>query len=424
MLGWEFPPFISGGLGVACYGLTRAMSGAGTEVLFVLPRSVPGSHSSHVQLLTPESPGQQPEPSDPLRQEAEAGESEQVRFFPVPSPLRPYQRPPGQSDATLLGARHGADRVNGGPGDDYGGDLFAEVRHYRQLVSRLALSQNFDVIHAHDWMTYPAGMRVARLTGKPLVVHVHSTEFDRAGEQVNPFIYRIEQAGMQQARAVITVSYLTRTVVTEKYGIAPEKVHVVYNALDLNGSASRPGFSSLHKKDKVVLFLGRITTQKGPSFFVAAAERILRRRSDVRFIMAGSGDLLGRTMMQARQLGVGDRVVFPGFLRGRDVDRMYRMADVYVMPSVSEPFGLVALEAISHGVPTIVSKQSGVAEVLDSVLKVDHWDVQAMADLIGSVLEKPELRTWLRHNGHFDLAKLSWGDAARRCVDVYRAVAK
>lgn len=422
MLGWEFPPFISGGLGAACYGLTRAMSRTGTQILFVLPRSLPGAYSSHVHLLTPDTPTHGHETTEERLPDTSPPAADQVRFFPVPSTLKPYARPGPQTESATVAVRHGAQVSGGGPGEDYGPELFADVQRYTRLVCRLARELEFDVVHAHDWMTYPAGMRIAALTGKPLVVHVHSTEFDRSGPEVNPYIYRIELAGMQRARAVITVSYLTRSVVTGKYGIAPQKVHVVYNAIDANGRNLPPRLSPAYRDGKVVLFLGRMTMQKGPEYFVAAARKVLEIRDDVRFIMAGSGDLLGRTMTMARELGMSDRVVFPGFLRGREVDRVYRTADVYVMPSVSEPFGLVALEALSHGVPTIVSRQSGVAEVLDHVLKVDYWDVAGIADRIAAVLGEPALQASLGEGGRYELGKLSWSEAARRCLAVYQAV--
>ncbi len=441
MLGWEFPPFISGGLGTACQGLARALGRAGADVLFVLPRGVPAAYTSHVRLLSPQSPWLSPDdqlrpPSDdPQGQSPLAGgttggfeesrrepPTESVRFLPLPAALTPYSPLRAAGWPVPNKAWSSVDAPAAPAPDDYGGDLFAEVQRYARLVCRLARGHRFDVIHAHDWMTYPAALRAAAQTGKPLVVHVHSTEFDRSGEQVNPYIYRIERAGMHRAQAVLTVSHLTRGIATGRYGVAPEKVHVVYNAIEMRGGLDRPAFRPQIKGDRVVLFLGRMTRQKGPEYFVDAAERVLRGRHDVRFIMAGSGDLLGSTISRARERGLADRIIFPGFLRGGDVDRVYRLADVYVMPSVSEPFGLVALEAISHGVPTIVSKQSGVAEVLDHVLKVDYWDVQAIADGIATVLDEPGVQASLRDNARHDLARLSWDESARRCLAVYDAL--
>jgi glycosyltransferase involved in cell wall biosynthesis len=293
---------------------------------------------------------------------------------------------------------------------------------YAELVCRLAGREDFDVVHAHDWMTFPAGIAITSLRHKPLVVHVHSTEFDRSGWQVNRRIYDIERRGMRAAATVIAVSNLTRNTITSCYGIAPAKVRVVYNAIDTDGPGMHPSLPPIERQGKIVLFLGRVTMQKGPEYFIAAARRVLEVMGDVRFIVAGSGDMLGRTMALAAKMGIAERVVFTGFLRGAAVARAFRMADLYVMPSVSEPFGLVALEAISHDVPVIVSKQSGVAEVLDHVLKVDFWDVADLAHKIIAVLQEPSLHAALRADGRRELSKLSWDDSARRCLGVYRAV--
>lgn len=421
MLGWEFPPFISGGLGTACYGLTRALSSLGAAILFVLPRPVTGSHASHVRLLSP------------LEESAEEGKSERrqrtardVRMLAVNAALSPYDRPAPQRPATAKTPLPARTRPQPAPrplpGQDYGGDLFAEVRRYARLVARLALDEEFDVIHAHDWITYPAAAEIAARTGKPLVVHVHSTEFDRSGHSVDPRIHNIERAGVRRANAVITVSRLTRQIVTSRYTRQGDKVTVVYNGIDLNGAPPPRPVAPGGRRDKTVLFMGRITRQKGPEYFLAAARRVLDQMPDVRFIMAGSGDKLRRSIDMAAEMGIAGRVVFTGFLRGADVERVFRMASVFVMPSVSEPFGLVPLEALSHGVPVIISKQSGVAEVLDHALKVNFWDVEDMAAKIVSVLSEPDLGESLAEQGRLELAQLTWDAAARRCMDVYRSV--
>jgi len=431
MLGWEFPPYISGGLGTACYGLTRAMSRLGMEILFVLPRAVPAEQTSHVRLLSSVQRTSAPAPAGPSVGRAEMEDLPTVRFYTVAAALRPYDRPgstaesarsPGaRADETGPASRLALEKGAPEPGH-YAGDLFGEVERYARLACQVAAGETFDVIHAHDWMTYPAGAAVARQSGKPLVVHVHSTEFDRSGLQVNQRVYDVERRGMQAADAIVTVSRLTRNIVTRRYGVSPDKVQVVYNGIEFQHRPSPLRLSPAQKRHKIVLFLGRVTMQKGPEFFIAAARRVAEVMDDARFIVAGSGDRLRGIMDMTERLGLADRVLFTGFLRGPAVQRVYRMADVYVMPSVSEPFGITPLEAISHGVPAIISKQSGVAEILDCVLKVDFWDTEELARMIIAVLQHPELHARLRDSGRRDLQKLSWEPAARRCLEVYRKV--
>jgi glycogen synthase len=271
-------------------------------------------------------------------------------------------------------------------------------------------------------MTYPAGIAVAAMTGKPLVVHIHSTEFDRSGEHVNQMVYDIERQGLHYASRVIAVSHLTRNIVVSRYSVAPEKVVVVYNAIDRNGSLLDPVRSAISKDEKVVLFLGRITMQKGPEYFLAAAKKVLDIMDNVKFVMAGTGDMIQRTIELAAQMGIGHKVLFTGFLRGNDVDKVFQMADLYVMPSVSEPFGLAPLEALRNDVPVIISRQSGIAEVLQHALKVDFWDINEMANKIVAVLRHPPLQATLREHGNFEVRKFSWKDSAQQCVDVYQSV--
>jgi glycosyltransferase involved in cell wall biosynthesis len=441
MLGWEFPPFISGGLGTACYGLTKAMSGLGIDVFFVLPKPIPAEHSSHVRLVTPK-------PGSPLAASEEIFESKEfkhVKFRTIRSSLQPYQDPRVYGQVSTLKATAAQTgpvvqptetavpiSSNGstqhatpgflGPGQHYAGDLYAEVERYARLVTQIAAQEDFDVIHAHDWMTYPAGLAVAAISGKPLIVHVHSTEFDRSGEQVNQRIYDIERQGMHGASKAIAVSHLTARIITSRYNVPESKVRVIYNAIDTNGHKHPPEHARIRKDERIVLFLGRITMQKGPEYFLAAAKKVLDVMDNVRFVMAGSGDMIRRVIELAAEMGIGHKVLFTGFLRGEDVQQIYRMADVYVMPSVSEPFGIAPLEALSHDVPVIVSKQSGVSEVLQHVLKVDFWDINEMANKIIAVLKHPPLHSTLREHGSFEIRKLSWADAASACLSVYQEV--
>jgi glycosyltransferase involved in cell wall biosynthesis len=307
---------------------------------------------------------------------------------------------------------------------DYDGDMFDQIERYAHLAAAIAQFEHFDVVHAHDWMTYRAGMAVSALSGRPLVVHIHSTEFDRSGEHVNQAIYNIERQGMHFAQRVIAVSHLTKSVVTSRYGVPPDKVEVIYNAIELNGTAPAVSMAPIRRDEKLVLFLGRITMQKGPEYFLAAAKKVLEVMDNVRFIMAGWGDMIRRTIELAAQMGIGHKVLFTGFLRGPDVERVFRMADLYVMPSVSEPFGIAPLEAMSNDVPVIISKQSGVSEVIKHALKVDFWDVNEMANKIIAVLRHRPLHNTLREHGKMELRKLSWVDSARQCVEVYQDAIK
>jgi glycosyltransferase involved in cell wall biosynthesis len=441
MLGWEFPPFISGGLGTACYGLSRAMSELGHHIIFVLPRPVASSDGTHVQLKTPASLSGRAaaDGSDPWESYSQE-ELSNVQFRAIPSTLRAYASPevrarhasegpgPGETALESFGwpAAAGERSILADAGSPvgshahYGGDMFAEVHRYARMALQVARGEDFDVIHAHDWMTYPAGIAVAAASGKPLVIHVHSTEFDRSGEHVNQRIYDIERHGMHAARKVICVSHLTRNIVLGRYAAPPDKVEVVYNAIDTNGHHGELP-PPIRKDEKIVLFLGRITMQKGPDYFLGAARKVLEYEKNVRFVMAGSGDMIRRTIEMAAEMGIGHKVVFTGFLRGDDVARVFKMADLYVMPSVSEPFGIAPLEALSHDVPVLISKQSGVSEVLTHVLKVDFWDIDEMANKIIAVLRHPPLQATLREHGSFEIRKLTWKDSAQGCLSLYQS---
>ncbi|MBP7934488.1 MAG: glycosyltransferase [Phycisphaerae bacterium] len=439
MLGWEFPPFISGGLGTACYGLTKAMSQIGTDVIFVLPKPIDPDFASHVRLLSPRSLAAKRMAG--LAADYELQEMQHVKFCAVEAGrgISPYHTPEQYEEMARERTRRvrALDRgevpaegneaagVPAGASSpttttDYGGDLFSQIERYARLATYIADHEQFDVIHAHDWMTYRAGIAVSALTGRPLVVHIHSTEFDRSGEHVNQRIYDIERQGLHFARKVIAVSHLTKSIVTSRYAVPAEKVEVVYNAIDWNGTQPPINPPAIRRDEKLVLFLGRITMQKGPEYFLAAAKRVLEVMDNVRFIMAGWGDMIRRTIELAAQMNIGHKVLFTGFLRGGDVDRIFRMADLYVMPSVSEPFGIAPLEAMSNDVPVIISKQSGVSEVIQHALKVDFWDVNEMANKIIAVLRHRPLHSTLREHGRMEIHKLSWADSARQCIDVYR----
>ena len=419
MLGWEFPPFISGGLGTACYGLTKAMDQLGMKVTFVLPKVVESQYTTHVKLLSPASHMSQ-------TSYYQTDEMKNVKFRALNSLLQPYFTPQTyqsqieeilKNKRLMLGSQ--SLQPNQSSDSDYGTDMYTEIHRYAAMASELALGEDFDIIHAHDWMTYPAGIAVAALSKKPLVIHVHSTEFDRSGEHVNQMIYDIERLGMERADKIIAVSYFTRNIIISRYGISGDKVEVVYNGVERNGSWNSLSDTGIKKEEKIVLFLGRITMQKGPEYFLLAAKKVLEVMNDVKFVMAGSGDLIQKTIEMAADLGIGHKVLFTGFLRGEDVKKIYKMADIYVMPSVSEPFGIAPLEALDHDVPVIISKQSGVSEVLMHALKVDFWDVNEIANKIIAVLKYPPLQMTLRSHGNFEVRKLRWIDAAAKCAKIY-----
>jgi glycosyltransferase involved in cell wall biosynthesis len=438
MLGWEFPPHISGGLGTACYGMTKGLSDLGVGVCFVLPTAVPASATSHVQLRSPTDIRRK-------RRQAETEEIEHVEFRQVQAALQAYASPESYEEAVrqrrirekqaaegtveqtsdqppVPGAPQSASFVRGGAGVHYDGDLMAQVHRYARLALEVSEEETFDVVHAHDWMTYPAGLAVAAARGKPLVVHVHSTEFDRSGEHINQQVYDVERTGMHGAGKVVCVSQLTKSIVTSRYGVPPAKCEVVHNAVELPERTDLQ-MKPIQRDEKIVLFLGRITMQKGPEYFLQAAKKVVEKYPKVRFVMAGSGDMITRMVELAANLKLGSHVTFTGFLRGDDVDRVFRMADLYVMPSVSEPFGIAPLEALSRNVPVIISKQSGVSEVLTHALKVDFWDIDEMANKILAVLRHQPLQSALRQYGQIEVRRMTWRDSAAKLKQLYQELA-
>jgi glycosyltransferase involved in cell wall biosynthesis len=303
----------------------------------------------------------------------------------------------------------------------YGHNLMEEVARYALVASSIALNNDFDVIHAHDWLTYPAGVASKHISGKPLIVHVHATEFDRSGENVNQDVYDIERKGMEEADRVITVSNFTRQIVIERYHIPPDKVFTVHNAVE---SVEKPDLDDVQKhiNEKVVTFLGRVTFQKGPDYFIEAANKVLKKDENVRFVMAGSGDLLNRMIRRVAKLHIATKFHFTGFLTGPDVDKMFVLSDVYVMPSVSEPFGISPLEAMRSNVPVVISKQSGVAEVLKHALKVDFWDIDALADAIYALLHYEGIKRMFLRYGKTEVDNLKWDNAASKVLDIYNEI--
>ena len=425
MFGWEFPPYISGGLGTACYGMTKGLAANGVDVLFVMPSASGDEDQSAVSIINASDV-----PVDTVSTSVEDF-LDKVRFVHIHSNMVPYIDPQDFSEMVEEERKKQVKSFSVSYGQKYkfsgkyGSNLMEEVARYAMVGATIALQHKdeFDVIHAHDWLTYLAGVAAKELTGKPLVVHVHATSFDRSSDdKIDTRVYDIERKGMAAADCVIAVSELTRSIVMNRYGIAPEKVVAVHNAVDFSGKENMHVERGV--KDKVVTFLGRVTFQKGPEYFIEAAAKVLKRCQHVRFVMAGSGDMLNRCIRHVARLGISDRFHFTGFLRGADVQKMFALSDVYIMPSVSEPFGISPLEAMRTNVPTIISKQSGVAEVLKYAIKVDFWDVDAMADAIYGLLNYSAMADMAARCGYDEVNTLKWNNAAFKIKKVYESVIK
>ena len=394
MLGWEFPPIISGGLGTACYGLTQSMAKKGIDITFVVPSNP--SNCDFLRLL------------DINRI------SSNIKIKKIRSILTPYL---SSESYTKLGQNYSKGNV-------YGMDLFTEVYRYTEAVKILAKNEDFDIIHAHDWMSYLAGIEVKKILKKPLVAHVHATEFDRTGgNNVNSYIYEIEKKGLEFADLIISNSNYTKNNIVKHYNINPDKIKPVYLA-SFDPNCNFDFKDSIKNKNKIVLFLGRLTLQKGPDYFIEVANQVLKFEPNTSFIVAGSGDMLPRLIERTLELNIHSKVNFTGFLTGDDVHKAYQLADVYVMPSVSEPFGIGALESLKNKTPVIISKNSGVSEVLTHVLKVDFWDINEMTNKIVSVLRYKELHSELKENSFEEAKKFNWDKPAEECINAYNEVLK
>ena len=392
MFGWELPPHNSGGLGVACQGLLRSLVDEGVEVIFVMPRTIEADDTGAKLVFADDG---------------------RVAIRYVDAHLLPYTR--------------SADGVVVGPGG--GTQLLHEARRYAQAARTIAQTEDFDVIHAHDWLSFGAGLAAKEESGKPFVAHVHATQFDHnGGDFGDARLHKIEAEGLQGADQVITVSEFTKNMVVQKYQVNPEKVEVVHNGADISESADEEISINVDglKKDgaKIVLFVGRITLQKGPDYFIKAARKVLEYEPNTYFVVAGSGDMERRMIEMAADMGIGDRVLFAGFTRGEATRALYKAADLFVMPSVSEPFGLVPLEAMNMNTPTLISRQSGVSEVIKHTLKVDFWDTDEMANKIISVLQHGALGRTLIENGAREVLEVNWNKAAKKVQKVYQKIMK
>ena len=440
MLGFEFPPRMSGGLGTACQGLARALSTAGTEVLFVVPTLEGVEQAGDVELVAADSvplpePEPEPDPESESESEPEPEPSAQIiEELSVSSPLTPYMDEEEYRERLESLRRRAAEagRPQLVPPEErvfrsssYGTDLQDEVGRYARAVVELVREREFGVIHAHDWMSFPAGILAKEITGKPLVCHVHSSEYERRPEggetRPDPRIVELERRGLEAADRIVCVSRRAADALCERYDVPFAKVRVVHNGIEtieLNPDA----LVSEPEASPTVLFLGRLTHQKGPEYFLEAAALVAARAPEVRFVVSGHGDLLPKLIEQTEELGLTESVEFTGFLEGEAREEAFRSARVYVMPSVAEPFGITPLEAMARNVPVIVSRQAGVGEVAHSVLKVDYWDTEALAERILAVLQRPALRDELIAQGRTEVDRLGWDGPARRITGIYEEV--
>jgi len=422
MFGWEFPPHISGGLGTACYGLSRGLIHNDVEVLFVVPKMYGDEEGDNIRLISA---------SEISFDTGEKFYHELLKKFTmigVQALLIPYVAP--EEFARAHGTKFSRfDNPESGSlafptrfefSGKYDVNLFNEVARYAVVAAKIATMFDFDVIHAHDWLTYPAAIAAREVSGKPFVAHVHATEFDRSGDNINQEVYNLEKHGMMAADKIIAVSNFTRSIIINRYGIPPEKVVAVHNAVMpvVDSNARQERFFN----EKLVTFLGRVTFQKGPDYFVEAAYKVLQKDDNVRFVMAGTGDMLPKIIKRVAQLRIASKFHFTGFLKGAEVERIFGLSDVYVMPSVSEPFGISPLEALRSSVPVIISRQSGVAEILRHSLKVDFWDVDAIADRIYALLHYQGITKMFVKYGKAEVEKLKWDDAAAKVKGIYQEV--
>ncbi|NDV68252.1 glycosyltransferase [Dysgonomonas sp. 25] len=410
MFGWEFPPHILGGLGTASYGLTRGMAmQPDMDITFVIPKPWGDEDQSFLKILGAcNTPVAWRDVSMEYVSERLSKYMNPQEYFDLRSNIYADFNYIGTNDLGCIGFS-----------GRYPENLLQEINNYSIVAGVIARTYQFDIIHSHDWLTYPAGIHAKKILGKPLVIHVHATDFDRSRGNVNPDVYRIEKDGMDNADHIICVSNLTRNTVITKYHQDPSKVSTVHNAVEPLSPEIEAIKPERGLKDKVVTFLGRITMQKGPEYFVEAAQRVLERSKNVRFVMAGSGDMMEQMIYLAAEKGISDRFHFTGFLKGKQVYEMLKRSDVYVMPSVSEPFGISPLEAMQCGIPTIISKQSGCAEILDRAIKVDFWDVEGMADAIYSICQRPAMADFLSIEGKKEVDEIKWEYAGQKVRNIY-----
>ena len=397
MLGWEFPPNNVGGLGVACHGLAKSLTKVGNQLKIIIPKT-PSRNENGMEVISAHDHN-----ASPIF-------NEEFEKIEIDANLTPYQN----------SEQYDLDLSDFNTNKLYGKNLILEVFRFANRVTRIARKSDFDIIHAHDWMTFPAAVKAKRATGKPFVIHIHNTAFDRSGGNPNPSEFLVEKKGFNSADRIIAISDYVKKTLVSKYDIPPGKINVVHNGIDHEEYTVVDQKSTM--QEKIVLFAGRVTLQKGPDYFVHAAKRVLEKRPDTKFVVAGSGDMFDQVLTLAGNLGILDKFIFTGQYSKEEGQRLMNMSDVFVMPSVSEPFGLVPLEAMIQKTPTIISKQSGVSEVLQNTLKVDFWDTDQLASKIVSVLEHSPLHEQLQEYGETEVKNISWDTAAEKCHEIFKEV--
>ena len=453
---WEFPPFVTGGLGMACYGLVKALLKSEVEVLLVLPKELGCSYQEFDERFIVFGAGNwktvlEKEAREFHTKQKKEAEIYQSRLIRINSRLRPYlsTRESNHFDLKKLSEEaissvlkeqkrlskrsflelsqediiRSPNLHKGEKTELYGENLIADVYEYAQIAASIADSLDFDLIHCHDWMTFQAGILAKKVSGKPLLCQVHATEFDRCPEKGNEEVHRLESLGCHEADKVIAVSNFTKKTLVEKYLVPAEKISVVHNGIEVSQKTFEQEEEQKTKERNrrpKVLFLGRVTYQKGPNYFLEAAHKVIKVYPEVEFIIAGSGDMLDYVRARVHELEISDNFRFTGMISTQNVNQVYKEADCFVMSSVSEPFGLTALEAIANQTPVILSRQSGVSEVLRHVLRYDFWDVDKLSSLILSVLTYEPLAEELKTHAEEELRPISWDSSADKVGCLYR----
>ncbi len=407
MLGWEFPPYFVGGVGIVCYEMTRALqSRDDVEIEYVMAYG----------------------PKDKKRKgnltiaSANVDKLRDLKVKEVPTMMYNYDSCESYSTRYEEALTHFSGTEHKDIKQIYGANLIEEVYLYARRVAALYSDyESFDVIHAHDWTTLPAALLLRKLTGKPVVFHAHITELDKTGGNGgHPKVFEIEMEGLRQADLIISVSNFTKQRLIANYGVDPSKIRVVHNGGVSDLKKSLEDLHHAFKKDKIVLFAGRMTLQKGPEYFLHAARRVLEYEPNTKFVLAGGGDMLTQMIELSVELGIEKNVFFHGPFSREEADKFFSLADVFVMPSVSEPFGIVPLEALAKGTPTIVSKQSGISEVLTNTFKVDFWDIDEMAHKILALLRYDDLHEHMKYLGYEEYDNFSWEKPVSEIVNVYK----
>lgn len=415
MLGWEFPPYNVGGLGIACEGLAKSFIKEGMDVTFIMPKAPLNAKSDFCKLIIAD------------HEDVEIEENYPFEIKKVNAMLMPYMNSTEYSSTIETLAHKSKQTLKRSKSEfdlneQYGKDLYHEVWRYSEQVKSIAKDENFDVIHAHDWMTFQAGAKAKEVSGKPFIIHIHNTAIDRSGGNPNPEEFKIEQEGFMKADKIIAISNFVKNKLINNYKIPESKIEVVHNGIDTEKYSKKEINHNIKKEHKLVLFAGRVTLQKGPDYFIEAAHKVSKHVDNAKFILAGNGDMLNASINKVAELGLSSKFIFPGRYTKEEGEKLMSMADVFVMPSVSEPFGLVPLEAMMQGTPTIISKQSGVSEVVTNTLKADFWDTSQLANQIVATLNYGALNEQLSEHGLGEASNMTWSPAAAKCKNIFNSL--